>query len=176
MQTLFGHILTSNGKNLVTAVNGGGLGTNNAVALNTNRTIASTWETFTLVLQGGSPPIGPGMKFALKTLTGNYVTAVSGGGVGGPNDITCPVHTDQTIADAGAWELFTLLVNDSVNPSTVQIMPFTTNPTNGAGPNPANRLFWVSLKDFTTRSGLLFWLGQAGALALGYVRWFNSSL
>ena len=37
-------------------------------------------------------------------------------------------------------------------------------------------LYRVSLKDFTTRSGLLFWLGQAGALALGYVRWFNSSL
>jgi hypothetical protein len=136
MQTLFGHILTSNGNNLLTAVNGGGLGTNNAVALNTNRTTASTWETFTLVLQPGSK-IGPGMIFALQTSSGNYLTATNGGGVGGANDATCPVHTDQTIAHAGAWEIFTLIINDGVNPPTAQIRPFTTSPTTGGNSTTA---------------------------------------
>jgi hypothetical protein len=137
VKTLFGHILTSNGSNLLTAVDGGGLGTNNAAALNTNRTAAQAWETFTLVLQPGSKPIGPGMTFALQTSSGDYLTAINGGGVGGPNDIMCPIHTDQTIASAGAWELFTLIVNDSANPPTVQIRPFTTNPTTGANPTTA---------------------------------------
>jgi hypothetical protein len=126
MITLVGNIRTSDGTNMLTAVNGGGLGPNNAVALNTNRTVASSWETFNLVLLPGSPPIGPGMKFALKTSDGNnYLTAVNGGGMGGANNVTCPVHTDQT--NPGPWELFTLLVNNSVNPATVQIMPYTTN-------------------------------------------------
>jgi hypothetical protein len=129
---LIGYILTSNGNNMLTAVNGGGLGPSTTVALNTNRTSAAAWETFTLVLQPGSSPIGAGMKFALKTSDGNnFVTAVNGGGVGGANDVTCPVHTDQTVAKAGAWEIFSLLVNESANPPTVQIMPFTVNPKTG---------------------------------------------
>jgi hypothetical protein len=134
MKTLIGNILTANGKNMLTAVNGGGLGGPDSgagvVALHTDPTVAGPWETFKLILNPGSPPIGPGMKFALQTSSGaNYVTAVNGGGVGGPNDATCPVHTDATTA--GAWEAFTLLVDDSVNPPTARISPFTVLPLLG---------------------------------------------
>jgi hypothetical protein len=117
----------SNGHNLVTAVNGGGLaGSVAGVALNTNAVTAAAWETFKLILQPGSPPIGiPGMKFALETSGGNYVTAINGGGVGGANDATCPVHIDATLANA--WEGFILEVDDTVNPPTVIIRTQTGN-------------------------------------------------
>jgi hypothetical protein len=127
MKTLIGQIYTANGKNFLSAINGGGLGGPEAgpgtVALHTDSRSANGWETFKLILQPGSPAIGPGMKFALQTSDGkHYVTAVNGGGVGGTNDAACPIHTDAT--QAGAWEVFTLLVNDAVNPPTVQIKPF----------------------------------------------------
>jgi hypothetical protein len=141
MITLVGNIWTSDGKNMLTAVNGGGLGPNTGVALNTNRTVASSWETFNLILQPGSPPIGPGMKFALQTSSGtNYLTAVNGGGVGGANDATCPVHTDQT--NPSSWETFVLQVNNDAVPTTAQIMcynpssgPYFVTAVNGGGIN-----------------------------------------
>jgi hypothetical protein len=139
MITLIGNIWTPDVKHQLTAVNGGGLGPNNGVALNTNRTVADSWETFNLILQPGSPAIGPGMKFALQTSSGkNYLTAVNGGGMGGPNDATCPVHTDQT--NPGAWETLVLQVNNNAVPVTVQIMcynpqagPFFVTAVNGGG-------------------------------------------
>jgi hypothetical protein len=79
------------------------------------------------------------MKFALQTSAGNYVTAISGGGVGGANDATCPVHTDATLADA--WEGFILEVDDTVNPPTVIIRTQTGNfvtAVNGGGVNGGN--------------------------------------
>lgn len=126
MKTLIGNIKTPNGINYLSAVNGGGLGGPDSgpgvVALHTDATSAQAWETFNLILEGGSPPIGPGMRFALQTSDGkNYVTAVNGGGIGGPNDATCPLHTDAT--SPGTWEYFTLKINDGVNPPTVQISP-----------------------------------------------------
>jgi hypothetical protein len=133
MQTLIGNILTPNGQNMLTAVNCGGLGGpdngQGVVALHTDATSAKTWETFKVILQAGSPPIGPGMKFALQTSDGtNYVTAVNGGGIGGPNDATCPIHTDAT--SPGIEENFTLSINDSVNPPTVTIsMPVPLLPS-----------------------------------------------
>ncbi len=138
----FGQIYTPNGHNLVTAVNGGGLaGSVPGVALNTNATAAGAFETFKLILQPGSPPIGTsGMKFALQTSAGNYVTAINGGGVGGPNDATCPVHTDATIANA--WEGFIInVVDDSVSPPNVTIQTETGNfvtAVNGGGINGGN--------------------------------------
>lgn len=125
MKTFKGSIKTENGKNYLTAVNGGGLGGPDAgpgvVALHTDAKKAEAWETFSLILLPGSPPIGPGMEFALRTSDGkHYLTAVNGGGIPGPNDNTCPVHTDATWSHQ--WEAVTLIVNDAVNPPTVQIM------------------------------------------------------
>ena len=101
-------IQTASG-NYLSAVNGGGLGGPNsgptAVALHTDATVAGPWETFTFVWLGeAGEPYGP---FALRTANGNYVTAVNGGGIGGPNDGTAPIHTDATTI--GAWE--TLQIN-----------------------------------------------------------------
>jgi hypothetical protein len=124
-----GPIKTPNGTYL-TAVNGGGLGGPDAgtglVALHSDATAASTWETFTLVLSPAGQKIGPGMTFGLITSSGkNYVTAVNGGGISGPNDGTCPFHTDAK--SASGWEQFTLNVNDAVNPPTVTIQTANGN-------------------------------------------------
>ncbi|MGC1523792.1 MAG: hypothetical protein WA803_19780 [Steroidobacteraceae bacterium] len=54
-------------------------------------------ETFTVVWLDSAYT-----KFALQTIRGGYVTAVNGGGVGGANDSSAPIHTDATtIAE---WE------------------------------------------------------------------------
>jgi hypothetical protein len=128
MITLIGNIRTADVKNMLTCVNGGGLGPNNGVALNTNRTVAGEWETFNLILQPGSPQIGPGMQFALQTASGNYLTAVNGGGMGGSNDATCPIHTDQTVS--GPWETVVMQVDNNAVPVTARILCY--NP--GVGP------------------------------------------
>jgi hypothetical protein len=103
---------TSTG-NFLTAVNGGGLGGPNqgseAVALHTDAIAAAAWETFTVV------QVGP-QQIALRTVNGNYITAVNGGGMGGPNDATSPVHTDATTANT--WETFTL--NQNGDQATIQ--------------------------------------------------------
>lgn len=90
--------------NYLTAVNGGGLGGPDtgpsAVALHTDATKAGPRETFTIVWLNSTYT-----QFALQTSDGHYVMAVNGGGVGGPNDSSAPIHTDaKTI---GIWETLT---------------------------------------------------------------------
>lgn len=90
--------------NYLTAVNGGGLGGPDtgptAVALHTDATKAGPRETFTIVWLNSTYT-----QFALQTSDGHYVTAVNGGGAGGPNDSSAPIHTDaKTI---GIWETLT---------------------------------------------------------------------
>lgn len=93
-------IQTASG-NYLTMVNGGGLGDPdsgpNAVALHTDAIVADKMETFTVVWLDSTYT-----KFALQTMLGNYVTAINGGGVGGANDSSAPVHTDATTI--GEWE------------------------------------------------------------------------
>ena len=134
MKTFIGNIVTPSGRNYLTAVNGGGLGGPDAGAgvspCTQTQPPPARGKTFTLILQPGSPPIGPGMRFALRTSDGaHYLTAVNGGGIGGPNDGTCPVHTDATTA--GAWEIFYVLVDDTVNPPTAKLMLFNVAPNLG---------------------------------------------
>lgn len=95
-------IKTNNGKNYITVVNGGGLDSSfQNAAFASNRRVVGPWEQFTLVtIDAGK------QTFALKANDGNYVTAVNGGGIGGPNDATSPLHTDAT--QIGAWEALTL--------------------------------------------------------------------
>jgi hypothetical protein len=86
-----------------TAVNGGGLGGANGagnVALHTNAKTPGPWETFTVHWLDAARS-----KFALQTVNGTYVTAVNGGGIGGPNNARSPVHTDATTI--GPEEVFT---------------------------------------------------------------------
>jgi hypothetical protein len=89
--------------NYLTAVEQGGLGGSEqslcAPALQTNATQAGPSETFALQWLDQSQRV-----FALKTSDGHYVTAVEGGGIGGPNDARSPVHTDATVV--GPWELW----------------------------------------------------------------------
>lgn len=99
----------------VTVVNGGGLGGPNtsprAVALHTDATTPGPWETFQLQWLDG-------MWCTLQTENGHYLTAVNGGGIGGPNDSTCPVHTDATWSLG--WEQLTLNYDAVTKTATLQ--------------------------------------------------------
>lgn len=91
--------------NYLTAVNGGGLGGPTtgptAVPLHSDASLVGPWETFTVVWLNTTYT-----QFVLQTSDGHYVTAVNGGGLGGPNDSSAPIHTDaKTI---GIWERLTL--------------------------------------------------------------------
>ena len=110
--TVVAAIQTASG-NYLTAVDGGGLGGPDAgptaVALHTDATAVGPWETFTVIWLNSTYT-----QFALQTSGGSYVTAVNGGGIGGPNDSSAPVHTDATrIAE---WERLrlTFLPNNQV--------------------------------------------------------------
>jgi len=91
--------------NYLTAVNGGGLGGPTtgptSVPLHTDATTAGPFETFTIIWLNSAHT-----QFALKTSNRHFVTAVNGGGLGGRNDESSPIHTDaKTI---GIWERLTL--------------------------------------------------------------------
>ena len=87
----------------VTIVDGGGHGGPTdgpgTVALHTDTTQIGPWETFELEWVDST-------HCALRTANGNYLTAVNGGGVGGPNDSSSPVHTDA--GRRSTWETLTL--------------------------------------------------------------------
>ena len=78
----------------LSAIGGGGRTTD---VIETNRTVPSTWETFTIVnsFDGASPP-----HYGIRTTNGNYLTAVGGGG-----RTTDVIHSDATLLQA--WEKFT---------------------------------------------------------------------
>jgi hypothetical protein len=108
--------LKTNNGHYLTMVNGGGLGGPNtgpgAVAMHTDATVAGPWERFQLEWVGGTS------NFGLKTANGNYVTAVNGGGIGGPNDASSPVHTDATAV--GPWEQLTINYDPLTQLATIQ--------------------------------------------------------
>lgn len=91
--------------NYLTAVNGGGLGGSTtgptAVPFHTDATVVGPSETFKIVWLNTTYT-----QFALQTSDGHYVTAVNGGGMGGPNDESSPIHTDAN--SVGIWERLTL--------------------------------------------------------------------
>jgi len=99
---------TANG-HFITAANGGGLGEGGS-SLQTDRTIPLSWETF-LLLEDLSvfPP-----RVTLLTESGDYVTANNGGGIGGPNSVASPMHTDATAV--GAWEKFNIYPTTCASP------------------------------------------------------------
>ncbi len=99
LRTSSGHYLT--------AVNGGGIGdpsglSFNSIPFHTNATEVKDWETFEMV------PISEDQKtFALRTASGNFITAVNGGGMGDPAGQpfnSWPMHTNAT--EAKDWEKF----------------------------------------------------------------------
>jgi hypothetical protein len=100
----------------VTAVDGGG---RTSGAIQTSATTPSTWETFQLWfdperrINTGENPEGF-FPYAIQTASGNYLTAVSGGGR--TFDV---LHTDATVPQA--WETFGLIP---------QVLPFSIYPEN----------------------------------------------
>jgi len=125
--SLTANILTSSG-NPVTANQGGGLppvAQENTFAVETDRTQAAQWETFTVVW-GNAPG-----TFGLKTSVGNFLTAVNGGNVAADGD---PIATNRTATSS--WEEFTLnfnpplTVGNPVDPNSGVIHPYTLPPPN----------------------------------------------
>lgn len=124
LKTVDGHFLG--------AVNSGGLNTSGIV--HTDATTLGAWETFWVQWLDDAHT-----KLALKTETGNYMTATNGGGIGKPwgwiND--APLHTDAN--SAGAWEAFTLNVNSNSGSANLQAATLQTpdghyvSPVNGGG-------------------------------------------
>jgi hypothetical protein len=95
-------LMTSNGINYVSAVNGGGMGgwdIQHTLPIHTDSTHVSLWEKVTIEPQDDG-------TYALATASGYYLTAVGGGGVGSPGDLQ-PIHTDATAV--GPWETFYLV-------------------------------------------------------------------
>ena len=83
IQSYDGHYLS--------AIGGGGRTTD---TIETNRTVPSTWETFTLVSTFGG--------YGIKTSNGNLLTAVGGGG-----RTTDVIETNRTVLQE--WEKFNLV-------------------------------------------------------------------
>lgn len=88
--------------NFITFVNSGGIGGPNSSAspLHTDAKWVGPWEKFTLEFQKNG-------KVAIKCPNGkNYLSAINGGGVGGPN--TTPIHTDARWTNV--WETITIKI------------------------------------------------------------------
>jgi len=101
-------IQTVNGYYL-TAVNGGGVGgppSGNCPAViytNVSTPEPGPWETFTCIALGAN-------QVAFQTATGDYMTAVGGGGIGGPNADPYEIHTDVSPTRwLGPWEQFQIV-------------------------------------------------------------------
>jgi hypothetical protein len=145
--------------NYLTAVNGGVLaGPGTALAaLRTDATVAGPWQTFTVVWVDSAHT-----QFALQTSDGHYVTAVGGGGMGGPNNNAAPVHTDaKTI---GNWETLTLnfLPNNQL---TIKVPNgrFLTAVNGGGmtGPTPSSPIQTTALHHAAWETFTLVKLGAA---------------
>lgn len=109
--------------NYWTAVGGGG-GKHakncrrNADALYDNATSVGPRETFTLVAAGSN------YAFALQpTASGKiyYITAVNGGGIGGPNHNRRYSQINTSATSVGPWQKFAIIQVDPSNPSQVAL-------------------------------------------------------
>jgi hypothetical protein len=115
-------LMTPNGANYVTAVNGGNMGTiSDGQAIHTNATAKGVDEIFTLLFSADYRTV------ALRTAHGHYVTAAGGGGCGGSNSV--PIHTDAT--SVGPWENFTLNIESGAVPKHLLALLQSSTPLPG---------------------------------------------
>ncbi len=86
------------------------------IALHENATSIGLRETFTMVSVPNTP------YYAFQTIKGYYITAVNGGGMGGPNGRKgySQLHTNGWLA-IGPWQKFTLIQIEPRDPSKVAI-------------------------------------------------------
>ena len=101
IQSFDGHYLS--------AIGGGGRTTD---VIETNRTVPSTWETFTLV-----PTFDSASHSGIRTASGNYLTAVGGGG-----RTTDVIESNRT--QVSTWESFGLVPLPSLGPGFYAITTF----------------------------------------------------
>ncbi len=133
---------------ILTAVNGGGVGdpksAPHGVALTTGATTAGPFETFTLIW------VKKPFTFALKTHDGHYVTAVNGGGIGGPESVQSPIHTDVRIYEPSAK--FTITILPDNNHATIQTADgkHFLSAVNGGGVGGSNE---ISVRTDSTTMG-----------------------
>ena len=118
-------IQAPNQTNFLTLVNEGGFA-NGSTPIQTNATSVGANEKFTLqwINQGAG-------TFALCTPGGNFLTVVNGGGVGGPNDASLPIHSDATTR--GPWETLSLVPQFDGTYAIQSATGFYLTATNGGG-------------------------------------------
>jgi hypothetical protein len=92
-------IVDTSKKQAIAARDGGGQTQNTIQFAGTNSNVPLDWARFTFV--------GQGNPYALRTINGNYVTAVNGGGLDYGSDNSDNIHTDATIAST--WEQFSFV-------------------------------------------------------------------
>lgn len=90
-----GAIRTGTG-HFVTATDNGGINGGAHVGMRTDARTVGPWEKFKMLMLDNDAG-----QFCLQTSSGNYVTVVNNGGIGGAS----PIATDRTVQ--GAWETFT---------------------------------------------------------------------
>jgi hypothetical protein len=130
--------IESSSGNFFTVVNNGGLANQNA-AIQTYMTTVTNFEKFKICNISTSQSPGAPFTFALQTFNGNYVTAVNGGGMGGPNDSSSPIHTDQTAI--GGWETLTFEPQSDGTYAILTSSGYYLTATNGGGVGEAANLF-----------------------------------
>ena len=115
-EILTGAMRTQNGHYL-TAVGGGGLGGPNSgpgvAALHSDAAFPGEWETFRLEWTDRTK-----CEFLLGTSNKTYVTAVGGGGIGGPNNGLAPFHTDAR--QPSGWEMFKITFREGSADAFIQ--------------------------------------------------------
>ena len=87
------------------------------VPLRTDALGAGRFETFHLEVIDDT-------HCAFRSANGHYLTATNGGGMGGPDDITNPLHTDLKNVDDGAT-FFRLDYNRECHEATLALGPVT---------------------------------------------------
>ncbi|HJT16537.1 MAG TPA: hypothetical protein VJ853_04085, partial [Thermoanaerobaculia bacterium] len=98
------YLQAANGS-FVSAENGGANGCAGCDgAVNANRIVAASWETFTIHRMDGSGAIGDGTPISLQSSAGNFLVAESGG----HNACSCDSRILANRAVAAAWETFVL--------------------------------------------------------------------
>lgn len=122
---------TSSGKYVCVIFNGGFAG--NAV-IETNRRHAEAWESFKIVPVGNTPGY-----FGIQTASGNYLTAMQGGNVGGPNIDTSPVHTDSL--NPFEWCQLTTILHEDGTYSFCTKEGYYLTAVNGGGINANDPIF-----------------------------------
>jgi hypothetical protein len=144
----------------LTAVDGGGRTTN---VIHTDAARIGSWEKFRLLGPSGYPR----GQYVVQTVSGNYLTAVLGGGLsavldpaGQPTDV---IHADAT--RIGSWEKFRLGLDQQGWRNTIQTVDGHYLTAVGGGGKTTDAIHTDAVK---ADNWEYFWVWKCGDLGSGY--------